>query len=213
MLHFQEVQEIFGLEAPALEQLGLEFSEYDPVGPVAFPQISGTALFKGQAPKLRTFTLSGDDVFIPWSSTPRGQLTRIQITRFKGMSTTDVSLSEDLNQLIDLLISSPAFEVLVLEFCLPAMLSQVSHGELEPIHLPCLSRLQLGGSTTCVTNFLKRLTLPSSAIPNFFLSDGIPEISSLKLPRRKFVVSGLGNCLESAAEVLVLEICLSTMFS
>src|SRR6266850_2972375 len=162
MHHSREVQEIFGLEAPALEHFGLWFSEYDPGGSITFPQISGTELFKGRAPKLRTFTLS--EVFVPWSLIPRGQLTRIQITRFKGIPTTDVSLSDDLNQLVDLLISSPELEVLILEFCLPTMLSQVSHGQLEPIHLPRLSRLHLGGSTTCVTNFFKRLTLPSSAI-------------------------------------------------
>jgi hypothetical protein len=160
--HSQVVQEILELEAPALEHFGLMFSARNPLSPVTFPQISGTALFKGRAPKLRTLTLS--EVFVPWSLIPRGQLTRIHITRFKGMPTTDVSLSDDLNQLVDLLINSPELEVLSLEFCLPAMLSQVSHGQVEPIHLPRLSRLHLGGFTNCITNFLKTLTLPSSAI-------------------------------------------------
>src|SRR6267142_2339125 len=163
-LHSRVVQRIFGLEAPALEHFGLRFSEHNPLGPDIFPQSSGTALFKGRAPKLRTFTLS--EVSVPWSLIPRGQLTRIEITRFKGISTTGISLSADLNQLVDLLTGSPELEVLILEFCLPAMLSQVSHGQLqlESIHLPRLSRLHLGGSTNCVTNFFKRLTLPSSAI-------------------------------------------------
>jgi hypothetical protein len=80
------------------------------------------------------------------------------------MPTTDVSTSDDLDQLVDLLINSPELEVLILEFCLPSMLSLVSHGRLGPIHLPRLSRLQLGGYTKCLTNFLKMLTLPSSAI-------------------------------------------------
>ena len=157
--HYRVVEEIFGLEAPALEYFGLRFSE-----PVIFPQIPGTALFKGRAPKLRTFTLS--EVSVPWSLIPRGQLTRIEITRFRFKGAPDISLFDDLdpNQLVDLLISSPELEVLILKFCLPAMFSAVSHGQFEPIHLPRLSRLHLGGSTNSVTNILKRLTLPSSAI-------------------------------------------------
>jgi hypothetical protein len=70
--HSQVVQEILELEAPALEHFGLMFSARNPLSPVTFPRISGTALFKGRAPKLRTLTLS--EVFVPWSLIPRGQL-------------------------------------------------------------------------------------------------------------------------------------------
>lgn len=79
------------------------------------------------------------------------------------MPTDGLSSLNDLNQLVDLLISSPELEVLVLGFCFPDLLFQVSQAQLEPIDLPRLSHLHLGGSITCVTNLLKMLKLPSSA--------------------------------------------------
>jgi len=49
--------------------------------------------------------------------------------------------------------STPSFVIFL-------MFSQVSLG--EPIHLPHLSCLSLGGATSCVTNLLKKLKLPFS---------------------------------------------------
>jgi hypothetical protein len=156
LLHSKRVREICRLEAPELEHFELEISD---ISPVRFHRIAGTTLFNGRAPKLRTLALS--QVSIPWSLIPRGQLTQLNITLFKRRFTAGLSSPDDLHQLIDLLINSPQLEVLVLEFCLPKIPSQVSD-EL-PIHLPRLSRLGLSGPTSRVTNLLKRLKLPSSA--------------------------------------------------
>ena len=158
ILHIQGVREICKLEAPTLEHFELGISES--VGPVTFREFVGTTLFKGQAPKLRTFSLAQISS-IPWSLIPRGQLTQLEITDHDGMFNTHDSLLNDLNQFIDLLIDSPDLEVLVLKCCLPTILSEVSHG--QPNHLPRLSRLSLGGQTASITNLLKMLKLPSSA--------------------------------------------------
>jgi len=159
MLHSQGVREICALEAPTLEHFELGICEL--VNPVTFHEFAGTTLFKGQAPKLRTFSLA--QVSIPWSLIPHGQLTQLEITNYYygGISNTDGSSLNDLNQFIDLLIDSPDLEVLVLKCCLPTMLSEASHG--QPIHLPRLSRLSLGGPTASIANLLKMLKLPSSA--------------------------------------------------
>lgn len=72
----------------------------------------------------------------------------------------DVPSFIDLNQLMDLLVNSPGLEVLILESCLPAQLTQSPHGRI--IHLPHLSHISVFGSSSCVTNLLKMLKLPSS---------------------------------------------------
>ena len=152
LVRSQGLREICALEAPALEHFELGIST---PYPVTFHQLGGTTLFGGRTPKLRTLSLF--KVSIPWSLIPRGQLTQLKVTIFRGIS-TPTSLPSDPNQLLDLLINSPDLEVLVLEFCLPAILFQAPDG--QAIHLPRLSRLCLGGSTSCVANLLKMLQLP-----------------------------------------------------
>jgi len=149
------VREICSLEAPVLEDFELGFLD---ASPLTFGFDGGMTLFKGHAPKLRRFITS--HITIPWSLVPHGQLTQLRITSSWTPNPGILSLY-DPNQLFDLLLNSPRLKILYLEFCLPSVLSQVSHG--EPIHLPRLSRLSLSGSTSHVTNFLKRLKLPSSA--------------------------------------------------
>ena len=151
----QGLREICALEAPALEHL--ELGVCSPL-PVAFHQLGGTTLFSGRAPKLRTLSLT--KLSIPWSLIPRGQLTELKIILFRGVSTPSTPLPGGSDQLLDLLINSPYLAVLALEFCLPTMLFQPPNG--QAIHLPRLSRLCLGGSTSCVANFMKMLQLPSS---------------------------------------------------
>jgi len=148
------VREICASEAPVLEYFELGVSD---ASPITFP--AGMTLFKGHTPKLRSFITS--HVIIPWSLIPRGQLTQLKIIFSRGIFTPSISSRNDSNQLLGLLINSPELEVLSLEFCLPSVLSRISHG--EPIHLPRLSRLSLGGTTSRVTNLLKKLKLPSSA--------------------------------------------------
>ena len=111
-------------------------------------------LFKGHAPRLRTFSLS--HVVIPWSFIPRGQLTQLKIV----CPHEDGDSPDDLNQLIDLLVNCPALEILALDSCLPSQLTELPHG--RTIHLPHLSRLRLRGSTSRIMNMLKMLKLPSS---------------------------------------------------
>jgi hypothetical protein len=111
-------------------------------------------LFKGRAPRLRTFSLSR--VVIPWSLIPRGQLTQLKI----ACPNEDAYSPGDLSQLIDLLVNCPALEILALDFCLPSQLTEFPHG--RTIHLPHLSRLRLCGSTSRIMNMLKMLKLPSS---------------------------------------------------
>jgi len=155
--HSQRVKDICALEAPALEHFELGILARSPV---AFRQLAGPTLFKGQTPRLRRLILS--QISIPWSLIPRGQLTELKINLSRRTSTPNNSGPDDSNQLIDLLINSPELKVLVLEFCLPPVLSQVSRG--QPIHLPRLSHLRLGGSTPHVTSLLSKLKLPSSAV-------------------------------------------------
>ena len=152
---YHMVRDICALEAPILEYLELGFSDVSLItsGP-------GMTLFKGHAPKLRSLITS--HITIPWSLIPRGQLTQLRITSsWTSRPRISSHYDYDSKQLFDLLIKSPGLEILYLKFCLPSVLSQVSLG--EPIHLPRLSRLSLSGSSSCVTNFLKRLKLPSSA--------------------------------------------------
>ena len=147
--HSGRVQEIYSSEAPALEHFELEA-----YSAITFPDLGGNMLFKGHAPKLRTFSLS--QVAIPWSLIPRGQLTQLKIASPKE----DVHSPGDLNQLTDLLDNCPELEILVLESCLPYQLTEFTHG--RTIHLPHLSRLRLSGSTSRIMNMLKMLKLPSS---------------------------------------------------
>ena len=155
LLRFQGLREICASEAPALEHFELGVSA---PFPVPFHQLGGTTFFRGRVPKLRTLSLY--KVSIPWSLIPRGQLTRLEITLFKGISTPSTPLPSDSNQLLDLLAHCPDLEVLVLEFCLPTMVFQAP--DRQAIHLPRLSRLCLSGSTSRVANLLKVLQLPSS---------------------------------------------------
>ena len=152
LLRSQGLREICALEAPALEHFELGVSA---PYPVTFHQLGVTTLFRGRAPKLRTLSLS--KVSIPWSLIPRGQLTQLKITLIRGISTPSTRSSD---QLPDLLINSPNLEILVLEFCLPNSHFQAPDG--QAIHLPRLSRLCLGGSTSRVADLLKMLQLPSS---------------------------------------------------
>jgi hypothetical protein len=156
-LHSDGFRGICTQEAPALEHFEFEASV---TSLITFRELGGTTLFKGQAPKLRTLILS--QVLIPWSHIPRGQLTQLTICLLNEVSIADVPSHRDLNELIDLLVNSPSLEVLALEFCLPSYLSQLSYD--QTIHLPQLSRLCLGGSSSRVTNLLKMLELPTSTM-------------------------------------------------
>ena len=155
LLHPQGLRDICALEAPALEHFELGVST---LFPVTFHKLGGTTLFRDRAPKLRTLSLF--KVYIPWSLIPRGQLTQLKITLFRWIPSPSTPSPSESNQLLDLLINSPDLEVLVLEFCLPAMLSQAP--DRWAIHLPRLSRLCLGGPTSRVANLLKMFQLPSS---------------------------------------------------
>jgi len=155
--HYQGLQKICALEAPALEHLELGVSGPHPV---TFHQLGfgWTTLFRGLAPKLQTLSLS--NISIPRSLIPCGQLTQLKITLFRGISVHSTTLLSDSSQLLDFLINSPYLEVLVLEFRSPTILFQAPHG--QAVHLPRLLHLYLGGSTSCVANLLKVLRLPSS---------------------------------------------------
>jgi hypothetical protein len=158
MLHSDILQTIYDLEAPVLEHLELGVSASFPT---FFQDLGGTTLFKGQAPRLQTLFLI--QVLVPWSLIPRGQLTQLKIVLSNGVSPTVIPPaveSGDFNQLIDLLANCPGLETLVLEHCLPSQLAQFSHG--QTIHLPRLSRLCLGGSSSCIMNLMKMLRVPSS---------------------------------------------------
>ena len=146
---------IYSLEAPALEhfQLGVSITS-----PITIRNPGGKALFKGLAPRLRTFSLF--QVFVPWSLIPRGQLTQLKIVLFNEASPTDFPSRGDLNQFIDLLVNCPGLEILVLESCLPSQLTQIPYG--QTIYLPRLSRLCLGGSSSRITSLMKMLKVPPS---------------------------------------------------
>lgn len=112
----QVVREICASEAPVLEYFELGISG---ASSITWRQLAaGMTLFKGHAPKLRSFTTSR--IAIPWSLVPRGQLTQLRFIFPKRISTHGISSLNDSNQLFDLLINSPDLEILSLEFCLPS---------------------------------------------------------------------------------------------
>ena len=152
-LHSASFQDICNQEAPTLEHFDLDSHYFL----ITFRELGGKKLFKGHAPRLRTFSLF--QVFIPWSLIPRGQLTRLDVSFINEVS-TDAPPNGDLNQLIDLLVNCPELEVLVLRCSLPSRLSQFPHG--RTIHLPRLSHLDFVGSSSRVMNLFKMLKLPSS---------------------------------------------------
>ena len=149
------VRGIYSREAPALEHFELRCSVNSPI---TFRELEGAALFKGRAPRLRTFSLS--QVVIPWSLLPRGQLTQLTIRLFQELPTPYAPPYGDLNQLINLLVNCPGLEILVLDHCLPFQLTETSYGQTT--HLPHLSRLSLSGSSPRITNLMKILKIPSS---------------------------------------------------
>ena len=148
------VREIFSREAPALEHFELGFSAGYPI---TLQGLGGTS-FKGQAQKLRSFCIS--QVCVPWSLIPRGQLTQLKIILITGTSHAGPSSFGNARQFIDLLVNCPALEILVLELCLPSDLSQFTQD--RTVHLPHLSRLCVGDSSSDVMNLLKMLKLPST---------------------------------------------------
>ena len=150
--HWEIVQAINTHKAPALEHLELSANT---------SPIVGDSLFKGPLPKLQILCLS--QIIFPWSRVPRGQLTQLKVTLTEEVPTitSKDSQNDDLKQLIGLMVDCPLLEVLTLENCLPAKLSESSAG--QTIHLPRLSRLCLGGSSSRITNLLKMLKLSSSA--------------------------------------------------
>ena len=152
------IQELCNLEAPMLEHFELEVPSFCPMTIQTF---DGTRLFKGQASKLRTFSLC--QIPIPWSLVPRTQLSQLRIVLSKEIFTVDAIQSFGLNQLIDALTYSPTLEDLVLKFCLPPMLSHCSAATPgQIIHLPRLSHLCLAGSSPRVARLLEMFELPSS---------------------------------------------------
>ena len=165
MRHLDGVRDICSQEVPALDRFEVEVSLNYPT--ITFRrELDGTTLFKGRAPKLRTISLF--HIFIPWSFIPRGQLTQLEIYFSDEVLTSDAPLHADFNQLIDLLANCPELEVLVLESCLYSQPTHFSYG--QTIHLPLLSRLRLGGSSSRVTNLLKMLKLPSSTTLQLYCS-------------------------------------------
>ena len=149
------VREIFSREAPALEHFELELvGDY----PIAIQDLGGTTtLFKGEAPKLRSFCIS--QLCVPWSFIPRGQLTQLKITLSSKMFQEDRTWLCNTRQFTDLLVDCPALEILVLENCVPCDFSQSSLD--RTVHLPRLSHLCVGDASSSVTDLLKTLRLPS----------------------------------------------------
>ncbi|KAI0280964.1 hypothetical protein BC826DRAFT_975018 [Russula brevipes] len=150
----ENIREICGLEAPALEHFELAALTNFPVVFLRAP------FFNGMAPKLRTFSLS--QICVPWSFIPRGQLSQLKITIIGREPIADWPSSSfgDSNSLIDLLINCPVLEILGLESCLPQNITRPSH--VQAIHLPHLSHLSLDGSRSRVASLLEILKLPPS---------------------------------------------------
>ena len=142
-------------EAPILEHLELQTSL---MSPITFRDPGVKTLFKGQAPKLRTLSLS--HVLIPWSPDPRGHLTQLVIVS----DTENNPALGDSNDLIKFLVNCPALEILRLDFCVSSQLTRFPRG--RTIHLPRLSQSYLGGSTSLVTNLLKMFKLLPSTTFN-----------------------------------------------
>jgi hypothetical protein len=170
--HSGGIQAIFSREAPALEHLELTANRTSYSGNVTFPDIGGKMLFKGRAPRLRTFSLY--QVTTPLSIVPCGQLTKLKI----ASSYEDIVPPVDLNELIDLLVNCPSLEILALESCGSCLPSQPECPQGRTIHLPHLSRLRVRGSTSHIMNMLKMLKLPSSTTLHLDCISGPTRINS-----------------------------------
>jgi hypothetical protein len=152
--HFAVIKELCALEAPDLEHFELGVTVESPLTSQNFV---GASLFHGNAPKLRTLALC--QVRVPWSFFPRCQFTQLKIVLCEEEWNEAPSL-ESLEQLMDVLLNCPNLEVLVLEYCLPSMLSQYMNKRTVP--LPRLSQLTLTGSISRVVRFFEALNMPSS---------------------------------------------------
>lgn len=152
--HFPVIKQLCALEAPDLEHFELGVSVESPLTSQNFV---GASLFQGNAPKLRTLSLG--QVRVPWSFFPRCQFTQLKIDICEEEWNETPSL-ESLEQLMDVLVNCPNLEVLVLENCLPSILSQYINKRTIP--LPRLSQLTLTGSISRVVRFFEALNMPSS---------------------------------------------------
>lgn len=152
--HFTVIKELCALEAPELEHFELGVSVENPLTSQNF---FGASLFQGNAPKLRALALC--QVRVPWSFFPRCQFTQLKIVLCEEEWNEAPSL-ESLEQLMDVLANCPNLEVLVLENCLPSILSQYINN--RTLHLPRLSQLTLTGSISRVVRFFEALNMPSS---------------------------------------------------
>lgn len=152
--HFTVIKELCALEAPDLEHFELGVSVENPLTAQSFLCAS---LFQGNAPKLRALALC--QVRVPWSFFPRCQFTQLKIVLCEE-EWNEAPSPESLEQLMDVLANCPNLEVLVLENCLPSILSQYINK--RTVHLPRLSQLTLTGSISRVVRFFEALNMPSS---------------------------------------------------
>ncbi|KAI0252277.1 hypothetical protein BJV78DRAFT_1281836 [Lactifluus subvellereus] len=185
------IRELCSLEAPMLEHFELRVVSFSSV---TVQTSVGQRFFKGQAPKLRTFSLC--QIQIPWSLVPRTQLSQLRIVLSKEISTTDdIPSFDDLNQLIDLLTNSPTLEVLVLEFCLPSILS----------HLRCPSENNNGLILPIISahfNHPKFITFKSIVLTLNYTRESIELTGSSSLPTWTNYSSHIFDCnLGSDAEL------------
>ena len=85
----------------------IQNSRFRSVYPATFYRFGETTPFRGRGPKLRTFSLS--EVSIPWPLIPCGQLTQLKTTHLRSVSSHSTPVSNDSNQLLDLLVNSFRF--------------------------------------------------------------------------------------------------------
>ena len=176
MIHFNGIKDLCALEAPELEHFELSVSVTKPLTSQDFV---GASLFHGKAPKLRTLSLC--QVRVPWSFFPRCQFSQLKIVLCEEEWNESSTLAS-LNQLIDVLTNCPNLEVLVLECCLPSILSE--HINNRTVHLPRLSHLTLAGSVSRVVRFFEALRIPSSTKLNLHCvaENSLGKEASLLIP-------------------------------
>ncbi|KAI0258878.1 hypothetical protein BC834DRAFT_670952 [Gloeopeniophorella convolvens] len=121
------VQALLEMEAPVLEDLHMEISttarwptvvSHDP----AFPT-GGFRLFHRQSSELRKIYLY--NIHVPWAYFPTCTLTHLEIM-FEPPDTAELPQLENLDDLVDVIASSPCLERLTLDHCIAPVFSQSS---------------------------------------------------------------------------------------
>ncbi|TFK23068.1 hypothetical protein FA15DRAFT_757550 [Coprinopsis marcescibilis] len=131
-------------------------------------------LFIDGVPKLREVALSGCRIPRKFGLFQPG-LTFLHVSFNRGMTATDASEAAD--DFLRVLESMPALEGLSIQFVFPDF-SKTERGR-EPIQLPCLESLSLQAELSDIADFLKLISIPTSAHVTVESLEEMPSIEAM----------------------------------